>query len=257
MKTKSIGFIGGGRITRVFLQGFKNKSIEFPSITVCDTNLETLDKLKKQFPKIHTTDSCESTAKQDVVFIALHPPVIGETLTKLKGIIDQNTLFISLAPKFTMQKLSEILGTKRIVRMIPNATSFANIGYNPICFFNEIDKTEQESILEVFSVLGKNIETEEVKLEAYAIASAMLPTYFWFQWKEMEHISQEMGLTKEESRETVYETLKASIELMYNSHLSYDEVSDLIPVKPIGENEAEIKEILHSKLLALYKKIKA
>jgi hypothetical protein len=31
---------------------------------------------------------------------------------------------------------------------------------------------------------------------------------------------------------------------------------DLIPVKPIGENEAEIKNILNTKLIGLFGKIK-
>jgi pyrroline-5-carboxylate reductase len=56
MKTNSIGFIGGGRITKIFLQGFQNKSVAFNSVTVCNTNAETLNKLKKDFPFIETTE---------------------------------------------------------------------------------------------------------------------------------------------------------------------------------------------------------
>lgn len=256
MKTKSIGFIGGGRITKIFLRGFQNQKVAFKSVTVCDTNTETLNKLKKDFPFIETTEKANDVASKEVVFIALHPPVIGEKISKLKEVIDKNALIISLAPKFSIPKLSELLGTQRIVRIIPNATSFVNLGYNPVCFGNAIDKSEKHAVLEVLSALGKTFETEEKKLEAYAIASAMLPTYFWFQWNEMENISKEMGLTQEESRKTIYETLKASLELMYNRNLSYAKVTDLIPVKPIGENEAEIKEILNTKLLGLYNKIK-
>lgn len=256
MRTKSIGFIGGGRITKIFLHGLKKQSVEFNSITVCDTNNETLNKLKKDFPFIETSMSAPDAASKEVVFIALHPPVIGETILKLKDVVDKNAIIISLAPKFSIQKLTELLGTQRIIRMIPNATSYANLGYNPVCFSDAIDKPERNSILEVLRTLGNTFETEESKLEAYAIASAMLPTYFWFQWNEMEHISEKMGLTKSESCEAIYETLKASLELMYNRNLNYTEVTDLIPVKPIGEHEAEIKEILNTKLLGLFEKIK-
>ncbi len=256
MKTKSIGFIGGGRITRIFLQGFQNQHVKFSSVTVCDTNTETLSKLKKDFPFIETTPSSTDAASKEVVFIALHPPVIGETVSKLKDVVDKNALIISLAPKFSIQKLSELSGTQRIIRMIPNATSFINLGYNPVYFSPGIDKPEKESVLEVLSTLGNTFETEERKLEAYAIASAMLPTYFWFQWNEMEHIAKEMGLSQSESREAVYETLKAALECMYNRNLSYTEVTGLIPVKPIEENETEIKEVLNTKLLGLFNKIR-
>lgn len=256
MKTKSIGFIGGGRITKIFLKGFQNYNVRFSSVTVCDTNAETLNKLKNDFPFIETTEKASDAASKEVVFIALHPPVIGEKIAELKDVIDKKALVISLAPKFSIQKLSGFLGTERIVRMIPSATSYINLGYNPVCFNTGINKSEKESVLDALGTLGNTFETEESKLEAYAIASAMLPTYVWFQWNEMENISREMGLSAEESRETIYDTLKASLELMYKRDLSYTEVTDLIPVKPIGDNEAEIKEILNKKLLGLFEKIK-
>ena len=49
MKTKSLGFIGGGRITRIFLQAFVNKKAIFESISVFDSNPATLQALKLKF----------------------------------------------------------------------------------------------------------------------------------------------------------------------------------------------------------------
>jgi len=34
MKTKSLGFIGGGRITKIFLQALANEQIELSSVLV-------------------------------------------------------------------------------------------------------------------------------------------------------------------------------------------------------------------------------
>jgi pyrroline-5-carboxylate reductase len=84
----------------------------------------------------------------------------------------------------------------------------------------------------------------------------MLPTYFWFQWQEMENIAIETGLSEKEAKKAVKQTLKKALKLYYDSELTPAEVMDLIPVKPIGENEAEIKNILNTKLLGLFGKIK-
>ena len=43
---------------------------------------------------------------------------------------------------------------------------------------------------------------------------------------------------------------------MYTSDLTAEEVIDLIPVKPIGEHEAQITEIYKTKLIGLFEKIK-
>jgi pyrroline-5-carboxylate reductase len=163
---------------------------------------------------------------------------------------------VSLAPKITLEKMASVLPTKKLVRMIPNATSFSNDGFNPVSFHPEMDKKEKKKILKLLKKLGKTFETDESKLEGYAIVSAMLPTYFWFQWQEMEKIAIETGLSEKEAKKAIQQTLKKAWKLYYKSDLTPAEVMDLIPVKPIGENEAEIKNILNTKLIGLFGKIK-
>ena len=46
----SIGFIGGGRITKILLQAFSNKNVKFHSVVVTDPTSEVTAKLKEQFP---------------------------------------------------------------------------------------------------------------------------------------------------------------------------------------------------------------
>ena len=91
MKLSSIGFIGGGRITKIILQALANKQIELSSVQVCDTNPEVLKALQQQFPKIQITDSGELASKHEIVVIALHPPVIMETLEQIKSLPTLNS----------------------------------------------------------------------------------------------------------------------------------------------------------------------
>jgi pyrroline-5-carboxylate reductase len=255
MKT-TIGLIGGGRITKIFLEGFKNKGIEFNAVKVYDHNPETLEVLKNAYPQIDVVENPEEAAKSDVVILAIHPPVVMETLDKIAGVINEETFMVSLAPKITIEKIASKVKTANIVRMIPNATSYINEGYNPLAFHPAMLKKEKKQIKKLFKPLGKTFETEEHKLEGYAIISGMLPTYFWFQWQELEAIGVKTGLSKEEAAKTIRNTLKNAIKLFYKSGLTPEEVMDLIPVKPIGENEEEIKNTLNSKLLELFEKIK-
>jgi pyrroline-5-carboxylate reductase len=253
---QSVGFIGGGRVTRILLQGFKNKKTPFGNIVVADTNKDVTDNLKKSFPDIQI-DTDSVAASQDLVFISLHPPVVMDTLELFKGSIDSESIVISLAPKITIAKLSSKLNqAKNIARLIPNATSFINEGYNPVCFSTDFARNEKKKILEILKLLGNTFEVSEEKLESYAILSAMLPTYFWFQWKELSDIGLKIGLTEKESNDSINDTLIASLKLMFKSGLSPAEVADLIPVKPIGEHEVQITEIYRTKLIGLFEKIK-
>lgn len=256
MKTKTLGFIGGGRITKIFLNAFQREEAEFDTIAVYDHKPETSLSLQKQFPRILPVGLSAEAAAQDLVFLAVHPPVMMETLEKIKDIVTSETVVISLAPKISLGKMEAVLPTKKLVRMIPNATSFINKGINPMCFHSSFTEKEKESLLKMLKVFGKNIEVEERMLEGYAIISAMLPTYFWFQWKKIAEIAVKTGFTEQEADKLIRQTLRRSMKLYYNSGLSPEEVMDLIPVKPIGEHEGEIENILETKLLGLYEKIR-
>lgn len=255
MKT-TIGFVGGGRITKIFLQAFKNADCEFESVKVYEPDAEILEKLTAVFPRIEKAETAAAAASQQIVFLAVHPPVMMDTLQNISAVITEDSTVISLAPKITLEKIAGVLSSKNLIRMIPNATSFINDGFNPVAFHSEMDEEKKRKCLKILIKLGKIFETEEAKLEGYAIVSAMLPTYFWFQWQELEKIAVETGLTTEEAKKAVKLTLKKAVKLYFDSGLIPAEVMDLIPVKPIGENEAEIKNILNSKLTGLFEKIR-
>lgn len=256
MKTPTLGFIGGGRITRIILQAFKNKSVKFESIKVFEPNSKTSSELQRQFPELAIADSPGIPAGQDLVFLAVHPPVMMESLSNIKEAVTESTIVVSLAPKITLEKMASVISEAKLVRMIPNATSYINKGYNPISFSASINNDEKTSLLNLLKALGKTLEVKETELEGYAIVSAMLPTYFWFQWKKMEEIAVQIGFSETESKRIIRGTLMRALKLFYKSELSSDEVIDLIPVKPIGDHEEEIESILQTKLLGLYEKIK-
>ncbi len=256
MKTNTLGFIGGGRIARIFLQGFKNKSVKFDSVKVFEPNMEALNALQQVYPDAIITESAEFLTTQQVIFIAVHPSEVMEILREISDSVQENAVVVSLAPKITLEKMASVLSIKNLVRMIPNATSFINEGFNPVVFNSGMDRDDVKVLTKLFKSLGKTFETNENKLESYAVVSAMLPTYFWFQWLEIERIAIETGLSVKEARKVVKSTMKRAIKLYYNSGLTPSEAMDLIPVKPIGDSETEITNILDTRIMNLYSKIK-
>lgn len=256
MKPVTIGFIGAGRITKIFLEGYENKSFEFKSIKVYDRTPENVGLLQADFPEIEPVETPADAATAEVVILAVHPPVIMEIIDQIAGTVNEKTYLISLAPKVTINQMAGKLKIANIIRMIPNATSIINKGYNPTAFHEAMLKKEKKFIKKLFKPLGKVITTEEYKLEGYAVISGMLPTYFWFQIQELENIALQTGLSQEEAQKAIRFTLKRAVDVYYRSGMTPSEVMDLIPVKPLNDNEEEIKNTLNSQLLSLYNKIK-
>ena len=104
--------------------------------------------------------------------------------------------------------------------------------------------------------LGKCPEVDEGKLEAYAILTAMGPTYLWFQLRELQAIAESFGLSREEAQTGTSEMVAGAERTLFGSGLTAEEVIDLIPVKPLGEEEGSIKAAYHARLEGLYAKLK-
>ncbi len=258
MTHTSIGFIGGGRVARIMLGGWQRRGQLPEHIVVSDLNAENLSKLQADFPSIETAlNDNRAAAAQDMVFIGLHPPAFAAAFDELKASLKSTAIVVSLAPKVSIAKLSAGLGTDKIVRLIPNAPSIVNAGYNPVAFSTGLNPTERTVLCELLNVLGESPEVDEAKLEAYAILTAMGPTYLWFQLYELQTIGESFGLTPQEVTSGLEAMVNGALQTMTTAHLSPAGVMDLIPVKPLGEDEAAIKGFYHQRLEALYAKLKS
>lgn len=258
MKIASIGFLGAGRVTRIILGGFKAADIRLPKVVVSDPNPDALGRLQAAFPEI-TPAGPDNTqpAAQDLVVLAVHPPAIPAALAGLASILPPGATVLSLAPKVTLSNLAGLLGGhSRIARMIPNAPSLMGAGFNPIAFASGVDADDRADLKRFLSPLGECPEVEEPKLEGYALLSGMGPTYFWFQLQTLRELAAGFGLSDAEIGPALKRTFCGATRTLLESGLTPSEVMDLVPVKPLAEDEAAIRQAYLTRLPALYARIK-
>jgi pyrroline-5-carboxylate reductase len=254
---KKAGFVGGGRITRVVLNGWKRKNALPAEVVVVEIKEETADRLKKEFPGIKTATRSEELAGAEIIFLCVHPPVLAEILPRLKSIIQPETVICSFVPKFDAAKLAEALGEHtRIIRMNPNATSYVNAGYNPVSFGPGIAAAQKEKFLNQMTLLGPAPEVKDELIEVYATISAMGPSYLWFLFYELVSLGVSFGLTEKEALEAVSTMIAGAANVMAESGLNPEQVMDLIPARPFAEEEEKVKEIFRQKITGIYSRLK-
>ena len=258
MKNQSIGFIGGGRVARIFLGGWKQANALPPKIVVSDPHAETLARLQAEFPSIEIAPGGNrQAAAQAVVFLAVHPPVMVAMLAELGGVVNPETTVVSLAPKFTLAKLAVALGGHaRLARVIPNAPSIIGAGYNPLACAPGLPAEAREELKAMLAPLGDCPEVAEPKLEAYALLTGMGPTYLWFQLETLRELGRSFGLTDDDLQPALKRMVCGAARTLLGSDLTPAQVMDLIPVKPLAEDEAAIKQAYLTRLPALFAKIK-
>jgi pyrroline-5-carboxylate reductase len=259
MTNKSIGFLGGGRVAKIILNGWKRSGTLPKNIIVSDRNADALQKLKNDVPHIEIVlNNATIPAACDIVLIGLHPPVLSEVLQEIKSVLKPTAIVVSLAPKISIAVISEALGGfTNIARMNPNAPSIVNAGYNPVAFSSTMNNVERKTVLDLFHSLGDCPEVPEELLEAFAIITAMGPTYIWFQLYELQELARSFGIFQKTLEDAIPKMLNGAVKTMHESGLTPAEVMDLVPVKPLSEEEETIKEFYRNRLNAIYKKLKS
>jgi pyrroline-5-carboxylate reductase len=257
MHSHPIGFIGGGRITAIFLEALGGRGLALERVTVSDSNAEVLARLKARFPAITTTADNAEAASRERVFLALHPPALKAVLPELAPRVRKDAVVVSLAPVLTLARLSELLGGfTRLARVVPNAPSVVRAGFNPVAFADGLPADARAEIEALLDGIGQHPVVPEETLEAYAVLAAMGPTYFWFQWQGLREIAAGLGLAEGDADRALRAMLDGSVRTFFDSGLGAAQVLDLVPVKPLAEAEPQILQAYRDALPRLHAKLK-
>lgn len=250
-----VSFIGGGRVTRFLLEGWQRAGVLPTEIRVCDTDPAVLGKLELEFKGVRGCDLLTAGAAP-LVILAVHPPDMKCVLSDLQGHVPSSSVVLSLAPKVTAASIKAALGVHQVVRMIPNAPSAVGRGYNPVSCSAEVDTETFNALAHLFSPWGEFPRVFEGDLEAYAIVSAMGPTYMWFQWQELRKLAVEFGLEPGTADKALLATLIGSAELLLAHDRAPGPVMDMVPVKPLKQDEDAFRSAYSARLKALYEKLR-
>lgn len=251
----SIGFIGGGRVARVLAGGWRRAEALPSDILVNDPDDTAFAQLAETSPAVRRA-SMGQAAGADVVFLALHPPVLASLMSTLSPHVATASVVVSLAPKITLASLVAGLGTTRVARMIPNAPSIIGRGYNPVAFGAGIDAASRERLSALFAPWGQWPEVEERDLEAYAIVTGMGPTYYWYQWQALRDAATQFGLSPSVADEALRHMIEGALATLLDSGLPPTGVTDLIPVRPLESIETDVRAAYGTALPALFAKIR-
>lgn len=255
MSKSIIGFIGSGRAAAFMIDGLTRtgKDLDF---TVMDANLAVSAELARSRPFVKDAGSdYAAVGKADILFVVLHPQNMQAGCEAVAPVLSKNTIVISLAPKASIASLSTWLGTKKIVRYLPNAATGEGKGYNPVAYGEELSDPERESVGALLSTLGDMPEVEEKNIETYAVLSAMGPTYLWPILDELIQRGVAYGLDANESARLVSRMAVACAEMIEHSGKDYATRMNMIPSKPMADIEQDLRGMFRGKLDAIHAKL--
>lgn len=250
---KTVGFIGGGRIVNIMLKGLAAAGKLPQQVTVYDTDAAARDNLAKNIKGIKVTDSFADAAGAEVVVLAIHPQAIADVARETAKYLKKDAFVLSLVPKIKIDKTIELLGGHaRVARMNPNAPSVVNKGFNPVSYSQACSDDDRKLIADLFGSLGEMPEVADAQIDAFAVITAMGYTYLDYQCAELFSLAKQFGVSDELASQGIRSLFAGVAETVLKSGADVD-VLNLVPVRPLAEQEESVKKLYNDKLVERYK----
>lgn len=229
-----VGFVGAGRVARILLAGWTRAAAVPADVVAYDPDPAVLDRLVAQAPTVRVGSLAEAGAA-DVVVVAVHPPVAREAFADLAAALAPSAAVVSAVPTLRLSALAEILGADHAAaRVIPNAPSVVGAGYNPVAFAPGAPEPVRAAVRDLLAPLGAAPEVDDEALEAYAVLTAMGPTYLWPQLYALLDVARDAGLDEAAALRGLEAMVVGAAAVMTGSGLDRDAVTDLVPSRPMA-----------------------
>ena len=241
-----IAVLGAGNIGGALIGGIvKRRLAEAQDVVATDAREDRRRELETQW-KIRTlpTDENRKAAKgQDMVIVAVKPPIVPIVLREIRGAVRQNQIVVSVAAGVPLSFLESVLG-KRIplFRAMPNIPVVIDEGATGVASNRAATPEQREIVGRIFGALGAVAFVEETQLDAVTALSASGPAYVYMVIEALIDGGKKMGLPHDVATRLTEQTVLGAAKLVQQTKVHPAVLRDAV-VTPGGTTIAAIHEL--------------
>ncbi|NOQ35172.1 MAG: pyrroline-5-carboxylate reductase [Methylococcaceae bacterium] len=243
MKTKNIGFIGGGNMASSLINGLIASGHSPQQIWVSDVNQEALQNLASTL-KVNISISNEAVIDEaDVVVLAVKPQVLREVAENAAASLQtKKSLVVSIAAGINQHSLSQWIGADAaIVRCMPNTPALVLTGATALHANSNVSVEQKDLAENILRAVGISLWVEdESELDAVTAVSGSGPAYYFLLMESMEKAAMELGLSKETARLLIQQTALGAAKIALESDESPEELRNRV-TSPNGTTQKAIE----------------
>ncbi|MBK8393457.1 MAG: pyrroline-5-carboxylate reductase [Saprospiraceae bacterium] len=236
--------IGGGNMGLTFARSFLATHIVIAeNMFILEKSIEKAEELKKQqIGSIHgEPDNYVSEA--DLIILAVKPQDSRELFARIKPFVDPQQVVLSIMAGVKSEDIAESLGTKKVVRAMPNLPAQIGFGMTVYTSSNEVTRIELVTVQNLLNATGKAIYVEdEGMIDAATAISGSGPAYVFYFMQKLIESAVSMGFAKSEAEMLSYQTFRGAVELFNKYDFTCQEWIDKVSSKG-GTTEAALNKM--------------
>lgn len=235
----NISFIGGGNMAQALIGGLISQGLPATRITVSDP-VEKVRSLLAEKEVNVTDDNIAAIKDADIVLFAVKPQVLAGVLKPLQGLL-AGKLVISIVAGAEIATLSALLGTDRIVRVMPNTPALVQTGAHGLFANAEVGSDDRELASQILASTGLTIwVNSEAQIDAVTAVSGSGPAYFFYMMESMIRAGKNLGLDEKVATALTLQTALGAAQMAITSSNTPAELRKNV-TSPNGTTQAALE----------------
>ena len=205
-----LGVIGAGNMGKALIKGFiEGKVLEPSQISVYDVYAPSLEKCCETFGTNKASCIADAVDDADYVLMAVKPQQFDEALANVNNALSAKTIVISIAAAVTLKRIENIIGERKLVRVMPNTPAQVGAGVSAVCPVR-LDDTEKEFVGKLLGTCGQVVMCDEKTLDAIGCVSGTGPAYVMLFIEAMADAAVALGIKRDDALKIAAGTVMGS-----------------------------------------------
>lgn len=209
-----IGFIGCGKMASAIIQGI-SVSKEY-SVKGAEINPEIAEAAQTRLGVPVLTDNKTLVMDSDIIFIAVKPNQVAPVLEEIRGELNESKLLVSIAAGVNTKTIEDIVGGRRIIRVMPNTPAFIREGMFGVCKSTYATKEDSDFVISILSKIGKCIELKEDQMDIVTAISGSGPAFFYKVIEDIARAGEKLGMDYDNALLLATQTALGSAKMIFN-----------------------------------------
>ncbi len=219
----SAGFIGTGNMGGALATAVYGSSEQ---IALCDTDVKKAEMLKEKLPCAEVVDLEKLAADTRFVFLAVKPNVILKVAQKLKDIIQDDTVIVTMAAGVSLEEISGAVGCDRCIRIMPNTPAAVGEGMILYCCGPAVTEQDETEFLSLMCKAGLVDRLDEKLFDAAAALSGCGPAYVYMFAQSLADGAVACGVPREKAERYAAQTIYGSAAMLKKSKKHPEKLKD-------------------------------
>lgn len=205
-----LGLLGGGNMGEAVIAAALRAGLAGPAdITVAERYEARRDYLKTTYGVTAGADAGSAAKSADILLLAVKPQEFAKAAEPIKGAV--GGVAVSIMAGVDVEQIAGALGTRRVVRSMPNTPAMVGEGMTAWTATPEVDEQARAAVKSIFAAMGQEAYVpDERYLDMVTALSGSGPAYVFLFIEALTDAGVTVGLTRDMASQMALQTVLGS-----------------------------------------------